>query len=109
MRSLIQAGLPAVGITGSDAGLLKVSLKDNGALGLVGQVDAVKPQLLNHLLDGGFLPVVAPVANASDGKALNVNADLAAGAIAGSLGANEVIFMTDVAGIYRNGLIQVLD
>ena len=102
VRSLIQAGLPAVGITGSDAGLLKVSLKDNGALGLVGQVDAVKPQLLKHLLEGGFLPVVAPVANASDGKALNVNADLAAGAIAGSLRADEVIFMTDVAGIYRN-------
>lgn len=102
VRSLIQAGLPAVGITGSDAQLLKVSVKDGGALGLVGEVDSVNPEILNHLLNGGFLPVVAPVANSAEGKALNVNADLAAGAIAGALAAKEVLFMTDVPGIYRN-------
>ena len=102
VRSLQRVGLPAVGITGSDAGLLKVSVKSEGALGLVGQVDSVNPRILSTLLDGGFLPVIAPVSNSVDGIALNVNADFAAGAIAGALRAQEVLFMTDVPGIYRN-------
>ena len=102
VRSLQRVGLPAVGITGSDAGLLKVSVKSEGALGLVGQVDSVNPRILSTLLDGGFLPVIAPVSNSVDGSALNVNADFAAGAIAGALRAQEVLFMTDVPGIYRN-------
>jgi acetylglutamate kinase len=87
VRSLQRVGLPAVGITGSDAGLLSVRLKSEGALGLVGEVDSVNPNILRTLLDGGFLPVVAPVA---------------AGAIAGALRAQEILFMTDVPGIYRN-------
>ena len=48
----------------------------------------------------GYLPVVSPVANDSTGQALNINADIAAGAIAGSLRADQMLFMTDVAGIY---------
>lgn len=102
VRSLQRVGIPAVGITGSDAGLLSVRLKSEGALGLVGEVDVVNPKILETLLAGGFLPVVAPVSNAPDGSALNINADLAAGAIAGALRAQEVLFMTDVPGIYRN-------
>ncbi len=102
VRSLSKVGLPAVGITGSDAGLLEVSVKDEGALGLVGKVDAVNPKVLVSLIEAGFLPVVAPVSNGADGVALNVNADLAAGAIAGALRAKEALFMTDVPGIYRN-------
>ncbi len=102
VRSLIAVGLPAVGITGSDSKLLEVTLKNGGELGLVGEVVRVNPEILTHLLIGGFIPVVAPVANDSAGRALNVNADLAAGAIAGALGADEMLFMTDVPGIYRN-------
>lgn len=102
VRSLQRVGIPAVGITGSDAGLLSVRLKSEGALGLVGEVDVVNPKILETLLAGGFLPVIAPVSNAPDGSALNINADLAAGAIAGALRAQEVLFMTDVPGIYRN-------
>lgn len=102
VRSLSAVGLPAVGITGSDAKLLEVKLKDGGALGLVGEVTKVNTEILNSLIGSGFLPVVAPVSNDVEGKALNVNADLAAGAIAGALGADEMLFMTDVPGIYRN-------
>jgi len=102
VRSLSAVGLPAVGITGSDAKLLEVKLKDGGALGLVGEVTKVNPEILHSLIGSGFLPVVAPVSNDVEGKALNVNADLAAGAIAGALGADEMLFMTDVPGIYRN-------
>jgi acetylglutamate kinase len=111
VRSLKEVGLPAVGITGSDAQLLEVELKDEEHLGLVGKIVKVNPKVLDDLLDMGYLPVVSPVSNASNGQALNINADLAAGAIAGSLRANQMIFLTDVPGIYanwpdRNSLIE---
>ncbi len=102
VRSLIKAGLPAVGITGSDTALLEVDYKDEEKLGLVGEVNKVNPKLLHDLLDMGYLPVVAPVANDSNGTALNINADLAAGAIAGALRATQMLFLTDVPGIYAN-------
>jgi acetylglutamate kinase len=102
VRSLIKAGLPAVGITGSDTALLEVDFKDEEKLGLVGVVNKVNPKLLHDLLDMGYLPVVAPVANDSNGTALNINADLAAGAIAGALRATQMLFLTDVPGIYAN-------
>jgi acetylglutamate kinase len=54
------------------------------------------------LLNNGYFPVISPVSVQSDGQALNINADIAAGAIAGALAATEVLFITDVAGIYRN-------
>lgn len=102
VRSLIKAGLPAVGITGSDTALLEVDFKDEEKLGLVGVVNKVNPKLLHDLLDMGYLPVIAPVANDSNGTALNINADLAAGAIAGALRATQMLFLTDVPGIYAN-------
>lgn len=102
VRSLREAGLPAVGITGSDAQLLEVELKDEQQLGLVGKVVKVNPKILHDLVDMGYLPVVSPVSNAGNGQALNVNADLAAGAIAGALRANQMIFLTDVPGIFAN-------
>ena len=102
VRSLVKAGLPAVGITGSDGALLQVELKDPEKLGLVGRVVKVNPKLLHDLIDMGYLPVVSPVANMNDGQSLNVNADLAAGAISGALRANQMIFLTDVPGIYAN-------
>jgi acetylglutamate kinase len=113
VRSLIQAGLPAVGITGSDTGLLEVDYKDKEKLGLVGVVNKVNPKLLHDLLDMGYLPVVAPVANDASGNALNINADLAAGAIAGALRASQMLFLTDVPGIYaswpdQNSLIKAI-
>ena len=100
VRSLSEVGIPAIGITGSDARLLEVQLKDYEKLGLVGTVNKVNPKILHDLIDMGYMPVVSPVANDADGQALNVNADIAAGAIAGALRASQMLFMTDVAGIY---------
>ncbi|MEY2678939.1 MAG: hypothetical protein RLZZ160_17, partial [Actinomycetota bacterium] len=102
VRSLRAAGLPAVGITGSDDGLLEVKPRDLDQLGLVGEVVRVNPKIINDLLDMGYLPVISPVANDANGKALNINADIAAGAIAGALRATQMLFMTDVPGIYSN-------
>jgi len=105
-------GLNAVGITGRDGGLVVAKpmthLPDGTEvnLGRVGEIVRVNPEILQSLLDAGFLPVVAPVGVQGDEISeesdigLNVNADLVAGALAGALAADSLIFLTDVAGIY---------
>lgn len=101
----------AVGLSGKDAQLMTAVRKapvtsrdDTGGsisvdLGRVGEIDTVRPQLLRDLLDRGYIPVVAPIAKAGSGEALNVNADTAAGRIAASLGAAKFMLMTDVSGV----------
>jgi acetylglutamate kinase len=103
----------AVGISGRDGGTLQAvqlrTLLDGteADLGRVGEVTKVDTQLLQSLLDCDFTPVVSPIAVEFDGQVeiaqhgLNVNADLAAAAIAGAMDASSLIFMTDVPGIYR--------
>ena len=114
VAQLRNAGLNAVGISGRDGGLLiakKLEQLVDGTfvdLGRVGEVVRVDTAILATLIDSGFLPVISPIATLGDEThensdiGLNVNADLAAGAIAGALGASTLIFMTDVPGIYRN-------
>lgn len=106
--------VPAVGISGRDGGTLKATilktLIDGSAadLGRVGEVCQVDTALLRSLLNSKFIPVISPIAVEIDGEVelaqhgLNVNADLAAAAISGALNSEALIFMTDVAGIYRN-------
>ncbi|TRZ87219.1 MAG: acetylglutamate kinase [Streptomycetaceae bacterium] len=114
VAQLRNAGINAVGITGRDGGLLvaqKLTELVDGTpadLGQVGEVIRVDTSVLTSLLASGFVPVISPIAVEGDDSdeisksGLNVNADLAAGAIAGALGADSLIFMTDVPGIYRN-------
>lgn len=90
----------AVGLMGRDCQLLLGELLDPERLGRVGQVRHVNTALLHTLLAAGLTPVVGCVAVAADGEALNVNADTAAGAVAGALGQG-VLFLTDVDGVYR--------
>jgi acetylglutamate kinase len=103
---LVQAaGAPAVGVAGTDAGLLQVRPAvgpDGEDLGLVGEVEHVDTSYLLELLDDGFLPVVATVGRDRDGAERNVNADLAAGAIAAALGASKLVYLTDVPGLYQD-------
>ena len=91
-------GVCAAGISGRDGNLLRARRK-NPALGLVGEVTEVDPALPRCLLDAGFLPVVAPVASGPDGEALNINADTAAGALAGALAAEYFVLISDVPGV----------
>ena len=98
-----EAGAPAVGIAGTDAELLRVRPAqgpDGEDLGLVGEVERVNTTYLEELLVDGFLPVVATVGRDADGVERNVNADLAAGAIAAGLGASKLVYLTDVAGLF---------
>lgn len=96
-----QQGAHCVGISGKDAHLLQARTFDP-ALGFVGEVHTVNPRVLKVLLDGGFIPVVAPVAidtDSAEGNSLNINADTAAGAIAGALQADYFVLVSDVPGV----------
>ncbi len=68
-------------------------------IGRVGKVKEVNPEVLETLMENGFLPVIAPVGVGPDGEAYNINADLVAGAIAGALKAEKLIYLTDVEGV----------
>lgn len=99
VAALIARGVPAVGLTGVDGGLLRAERED-AELGLVGRVSLVDSAVLDELVADGRVPVVAPAAlDRADGEVLNVNADAAAGAIAASLGARLLVFVTDVQGV----------
>ncbi len=98
----------AVGMSGEDAGLFtaerRTALVDGEAvdIGLVGDVVDVRPEAVIDLIDAGRIPVVSTIAPDEDGLAHNVNADTAASALAVALGAEKLVVLTDVAGLYRN-------
>ena len=103
VRLVQAAGAPAVGVAGTDGGMLRVRAAvgpDGEDLGRVGEVTHVDTRYLDELLDDGFLPIVATVGRDEDGVDRNVNADLAAGAIAAALGASKLVYLTDVPGLY---------
>ena len=94
-------GARAIGLSGADGTLLlgrKVTV-DGADIGRVGVIEHVNTAQLNYLAEGGYMPVIAPVAIDGNGEALNVNADLAAGAIASQVGARKLLLMTDVDGV----------
>jgi acetylglutamate kinase len=102
---LQRAGGKALGLCGLDGGLLAAAKKGGAAdLGLVGEIEEVRAEVLRAALDGGFIPVVATVAGGvgGDPKSYNVNADTAAAAIAVALGAEKLLLLTDVPGILRD-------
>ncbi len=101
VRMISDAGAPAVGVAGTDSGLV-LARQHDPRLGLVGEVDAVDPTLLDQLLDSGRVPVMATLCTTADGDVVNVNADTVAGAIAVALGADKLIYLTNVAGLYEN-------
>jgi acetylglutamate kinase len=98
----------AVGMSGEDAGLFtaerRTAIVDGEAvdIGLVGDVVDVRPEAVIDLIDAGRIPVVSTIAPDEDGQAHNVNADTAAAALAVALGAEKLVVLTDVAGLYRN-------
>jgi acetylglutamate kinase len=104
--SLLNAqGDYAVGISGEDANLIRATRMtgSGGAdLGFVGAVDRVDPRVLKGLIESGFIPVVAPMGVGEKGQIFNINADHAAAAVAGALGAAKLVFLTDVAGLYED-------
>ncbi len=108
-QTLTQSGVAALAISGRHSGTLFACKQtqlvngENADLGLVGEVKSVDTAAIEVLLEKNVTPVISPIANEIDGEGgLNVNADIAAAAVSGALQADELIIMTDVAGIYRN-------
>lgn len=95
----------AIGLSGKDDNLLLAKpaemVKDGQRvdLGFVGEPDKVNPRIIEYLEDAGIVPVIAPVGFGPDGKTYNINADTAAGAIAGAVGAARLLALTDVEGV----------
>jgi acetylglutamate kinase len=105
-------GRLAVGVSGDDGNLVTATQRD-ARLGRVGDVTTIDTTVIDNLIEDGFIPVVATVAAGDDGGSFNVNADLVAAELATALGAEKVIFLTDVDGLYadfadKSSLISVL-
>jgi acetylglutamate kinase len=100
VASVNRHGSYAVGLSGEDAGLLRVTARDP-ALGFVGDVEAVDPTIVARLLREELIPVIATVGVDHAGQAYNVNADVVAAAIAAALGAEKLVYLTDVTGLYE--------
>ena len=90
----------AVGVSGEDAGLIRAAAR-HPDLGFVGDVESINPTILNALLDDEFIPVVATIGTDVGGQAFNINADTVAGAIAEALGAEKLVYLTDIEGLRR--------
>ncbi|NLO97698.1 MAG: acetylglutamate kinase [Peptococcaceae bacterium] len=106
-------GGKAVGLSGQDAQLfladkkpLQLEKRDGSLeeidLGYVGQIKKVVPGIIISLLDQGYIPVISPIAGGNDGESYNVNADTAAGILAGALKADKLLLLTDVKGVLRD-------
>lgn len=93
----------AVGISGKDGNLIRAKKKSFDSpekdLGFVGEVEEINPELVERLIEDGYIPVIAPVGFNEEGESLNINADNVAGELAAALKAEKLIYLTDVDGI----------
>lgn len=110
----------AVGVGGDDARLIMASKRTKNSkgkpvdMGFVGDVDKINPEIIDNLLDSGFIPVIASIGGDTTGQSYNINADTVTSHIASAVGAEKMIVLTDVEGIYtdandKNTLISELD
>ena len=101
---ITQHGGKAVGLSGKDGGLLtaKKSMPNGKDIGYVGDIVNVNKDIIDILIHEGYIPVICSVGVGEDGNSYNINADHAAGDIAASLGAEKLIMLTDVLGVYRD-------
>ena len=91
----------AVGVSGEDGGLITAAAR-NPELGFVGDVDSVDPALLTKLFAEGLIPVMSTIGADASGQAYNINADTVAGAVAEAIGAEKVVYLTNVEGLYED-------
>ncbi len=109
---LNRRGVSAVGLSGKDANLIRAKKKlatvyegeesKKIDIGYVGQVEAIDTRLLRDLIAHDYIPVIAPIGVGADGESYNINADDVAAEIAGALGAEKLLLLTDVEGVYKD-------
>jgi acetylglutamate kinase len=101
ISSFIKNKVNAIGISGQDSFIIKTS-KQSKLLGFVGKIEEIDTSFIEYLLSGNYLPVISSIGSDLSGTAYNVNADIAAGEIAGALKADQFVVISDVDGIYKN-------
>lgn len=94
-------GTKAIGISGKDSNCIEAIAKDGGKFGFTGEVTSINAEMIEDLIEEGFVPVIAPIANSErpNHPGFNINADIAASKVASALGANKVLFLTDTVGV----------
>ena len=99
-----ELGVKAVGLSGKDGKMLQVEQKysDGQDIGYVGNITSVNPDILFDLLEKGYLPIVSPIGLGEEFATYNINADDAACAIAKAIGADKLVFLTDIEGLYKD-------
>lgn len=108
------SGGKAIGISGKDGELIEAQALDpSGQMGFVGEVKNINPQIIETMIENGYIPVIAPIGIDDQGQSYNINADLVAAAIAVSMKADKLVLLTDVPGLLRDhrdseSLISVL-
>lgn len=104
VRMVSELGVRAVGVSGKDGGLLQCDKKyfEGEDIGYVGEITHVDPKVLYDLLEKDFLPIVAPIGLDDHFQTYNINADDAACAIAKAVGADKLVFLTDIEGLYKD-------
>lgn len=103
VSGLNASGGKAVGISGKDGGLIKARPIDpSGKLGFVGEVETVNPQILETLIENGYIPVIAPIGIDDEQQSYNINADLVAASIAVGMKADKLVLLTDVPGLLQD-------
>ncbi|MEX1028707.1 MAG: acetylglutamate kinase [Paenibacillaceae bacterium] len=102
VRRILSFGATAVGLSGIDGRLIQAKpVANTDEVGFVGEVIGVNAELIQGIVDMGYIPVIAPLGIGVDGQSFNINADTAAGAIASHLGAERLVVVTDVPGIMK--------
>lgn len=117
VRMLQRSGIPAVGLAGADAQIIRARRKKRLVIvnergrpqaidgGYTGRITEVNGEFLKSLLERGMVPVVSPVALSEEFESLNVDGDRAAAYVAGAVGADTVVFITDVDGLMMDGAL----
>ncbi|MCR8844823.1 acetylglutamate kinase [Paenibacillus sp. SC116] len=111
VRRLNRLGASSIGLSGTDGRLIEAQpVSDAAEIGFVGDVVGVKAEIINGIIEMGYMPVIAPIGIDAAGQRYNINADTAAGAVAAHLGVQQLLVITDVPGIMRvvDGEKQVL-
>ena len=101
VRGINYTGSLAVGISGLDGNLIQSRELGDGSHGLVGEVTKINPELLDPLIEKGYIPVISSIGSTLKGDSHNINADFVAGEIAASINAEKLILLTDTAGILK--------
>lgn len=114
LAEMNRVGVPAVGLTGVDAGMIKARKRapmymgeDEGKpkffdYGLVGDIEQIDPTLLKHLLESDYVPVIAPLSGNPDGSVFNTNADTIASHLAAVLGAEKLFYVLKISGLLKD-------